>query len=290
MFNNLKNLPPGAKYSMLQVGQEDSNGIPPIYLDGNALLKALIHAQTNLAQNLTGVFWGAKAFWNKKPYLEITGITESPFSAEICFNSPLGSLWELEGEKEILGWYCSQPGQGLNLSQEILANQQKNFPQSHNFLLLVDPVLRKYALWQWQEERLMVIPGFKITCLRKKKEQMRQLLWQSGFQYSGEEKAQPLQVPSSRLIRAYQPRKSYREVFLSKDLLVNKEFRSREEIEQIIKELLEELSQVTLKVICRLYWEVKPGEDHYYADHWVCELRWLGKVAKHSLIWNTELI
>jgi len=152
-----------------------------------------------------------------------------------------------------------------------------------------------------------------VTSLPEKKEQLRQLLHQSGFLYAEEVQSQPAEVNiyPAKLIRAYQPRKleeieeelaqeqeeisflltrkEYREVFLSKDILVNKEIRTREGIQKIIDSILEELVEIPSKALIRLYWEVKAGDDQYYTDHWICEIRWLGKSARHSVIWNTEL-
>lgn len=306
---NPKNLPPGARYSMLQVGKEDSNGLPPIYLDGNTLLKTFIHSRSSLDKTATGIFLGELLSWNSNSYLEITGSMESrPGQGDWSF------LKEPGEERETLGWYCSQPGKGLELNHSVLANQEKFFNQPPQFLLLVEPIIRKYGLFQWREDQLALIPGFKVICLPEKKEQLRQLLHQSGFQYTLEIQAAPMEPNPypPKFIRAYQPRrleeieaelaeekaelsflltrKEYREVFLSKDILVNKDIRTKDEIQKVINSLLEELAAVTTKALMRLYWEVKPEEDDYYTDHWICELRWLGKSAKHSVIWNTEVL
>ena len=313
---NQKNLPPGARYSMLQVGKEDSNGLPPIYLDGNALLKTFIHSRSSLERTATGIFLGELLSWNNNSYLEITGSMENRLGQEEDFGGEEWSFFKEPGEeRETLGWYCSQPGKGIELNQSVLINQQKFFNQPYQFLLLVEPILRKYGLLQWRENQLVLLPGFKVTCLPEKKEQLRQLLHQSGFQYALES---PQVVPKEtnayppKFIRAYQPRrledieaelaeekaeisflltrKEYREVFLSKDILVNKDIRTRGEIQKVIDSLLGELASVTTKALIRFYWEVKPEDDDYYTDHWICELRWLGKSAKHSVIWNTEVL
>lgn len=306
--DNQRNLPPGARYSMLQVGKEDSNGLPPIYLDGNALLKTFIHSRSSLEEIVTGIFLGELLSWNQTPYLEISGSMENLLGQDFMGDR------ELEENQKTLGWYCSQPGAGINLNQAVVAKQKEFFQQPHQFLLLVEPILRKYALFQWKTDQLALIPGFKVTCLPEKKEQLKQLLHQSGFQYAWEIQLvteEPNPYPS-KFIRAYQPRKieeieaelaeekaeisflltrkEYREVFLAKDILVNQDLRTREEIQKVIDSLLEELAAVKIKAVLRLYWEAKPGDDHYYTDHWICELRWVGKSAKHSIIWNTEVL
>lgn len=322
MFDQLKpnlksSLPPAAKYFIIQVGKEDSNGKPPIYLDSNVLLKVFIHSRSSLEKAVTGVLLGEVFVWNKNNYLEIGGTVENRWDQGIGFQeeswvSLKRHLDQEIDQKQILGWYYSNPGEGVILTQEAIFTQRQFFSDPAHFLLVVDPILRKYGVFQWQGGKLGFIPGFKVICLPEKKEQLRQLLHQSGFHYAVEE-PDGLKKPniySPNFVRAYQPkkieeiedevaneeisflltRKDYREIFLSKDVLVNKELRSRSEIQRIIDSLLNELAQVSTKALIRLFWEVRPGEDQYYTDHWICEIRWLGKNSKNSVIWNTELI
>lgn len=305
---------PAAKYALIQVGKEDSNGNPSLYLDGNLLLRIFIHTRSSLDKCVSGVLGGKILSWKQMSYLDIFSLAEGEIPEKIQFIEE----WLEEKEEKLLGWYYSQPEKGLSITQELLELAQNYFAKPYHFLFLVDPTKRRYGIYQWQEGSLNLIPGFKATSSQEKKEQLKQLLHQTDFHYSKEEIEQKtIQSFSSNVIRAYQPKDlnqlerealegdfepeiktqfllnrltDYREVFLSKDILVRKDLQSREEIEQIIADIVESLEEVKIKALIKLFWETRVGEDRYFADNWICEIRWLGKEAKHSVIWNSELI
>jgi len=306
MFKNL----PAAKYALLQVGKEDSNGNPSLYIDGNVLFRSFIHSRSSLDRSVSGVFFGEILSWKQVHYLDIVSVMEVKLPEKLDMIKELVDV----REDKLLGWYYSQPEKGVNLTEELWSLSQRNFNQHYNFLIIIDPVLRRYGAFQWKEGQLVLIPGFKVTCLPEKKEQLKQLLYQTGFSYAEEEverKKEP-NIYSPNFPRAYKPRNleelereleeeeiktsyllnrltDYREVFLTKDILVRKELKSKEELESVIGAVVQDLGKVTTNALVRLYWEARPGEDHYYTDHWICEIRWLGKKSKHSVNWNTEL-
>lgn len=306
MFKNL----PAAKYGLLQVGKEDSNGNPSLYIDGNILFRSFIHARSSLERRVSGVFLGQILSWKQVHYLDVGSTMEAQLPGKLDL---VEELIEAREEK-LLGWYYSQPEKGILVTPELLAIAQEHFNKYHHFLMVIDPVLRKYGIFQWQQETMVLIPGFKATCPPDKKEQLKQLLYQTGFHYAQEEQVKGPNIYPPNFIQAYKPRKieeieaqlkqeaeeevkssyllnrltDYREVFTAKDVLVRKELKSKEEIEQIIQKIVEDLHRLSTNALVKLYWEAKPGEDQYYADHWICEIRWLGKKAKHSVIWSQD--
>jgi len=295
MINRL----PAAKYALMQIGREDSNGNPSLYIDGNLLFRIFIHSRSSLEKPVQGIFYGQILSWKQVYYLDVENTKE----IEILDLTKVLEK-EIEGEK-VLGFYYSQPGQGVILNEKVLSLATSFFSKHYQFLFLVDPLLRRYAIFQWDNEKLQLIPGFKATCLPEKKEQLKQLLFQTDFNYV-EKKIEKKVFPLSSL-QAYQQIEEeeekkevkasfllnrlsdYREVFLSKDILVKDDLRSQEQIKIIIEEVLEKLkNEVPIKALIRMYWETRPGDNRYFADNWICEIRWMGNNEKYSLLWNEE--
>ena len=311
--NLLTNLP-AAKYSLLQIGQEDSNGSPAIYFDGNALFRSCIHSRSAADQQVNGVLIGEVMQWQEAVFLDIRQVREKKEETDwLLFLQEIRA--ELTEEQEILGWYHSQPEEDIFLSEQVSEIHQLYFAEPKQFLLLLDPVLRRFGIFQRKNDYLCLIPGFKVTSSPERGEQTRQLLYQIDFSYANYQakpKTTVMKIGDARkVIKAYQPPDfsellkqekaeelepdrllqeldGYREVFFSKDILVKKQIRNKTAIQKIVDKLLAEIASVTTKAVIKLYWELAPNSNDYFEELWICQIRWNGKTKKHSVVWNEE--
>jgi proteasome lid subunit RPN8/RPN11 len=56
--------------------------------------------------------------------------------------------------QEIVGWYCSYPGAGLDVLDEDVRLHEQRFPRSGQLLAVIDPKLRQEAIFGWHGQDL----------------------------------------------------------------------------------------------------------------------------------------
>ncbi|MCS6788273.1 MAG: Mov34/MPN/PAD-1 family protein [Aigarchaeota archaeon] len=123
-------------------------GVLPVYVELEALVKAVRHCREGLPYEVIGFLIGERLRWRDKLYVLITDTvrgrsvqtrTYVEFDQD-ALAEVAGLIREEHPDAEIVGWYHSHPGYGCFMSPTDIRSHTTCFPYPHQVALVIDPV------------------------------------------------------------------------------------------------------------------------------------------------------
>lgn len=162
-------LPPGREpYAVTEIGDAEAEPLG-IYLSREAAAFIETYLMANPSRQLGGLLVGYPLQGERRPFLLITGAIEAlhAHTAEGRFQFTESSWEHMQSvharefpDTEVVGWFQSQPGQGLRLSSYTQFTHHRFFVRSWQVSFIVDPAHKVSRFYRRESARLVEVDCF----------------------------------------------------------------------------------------------------------------------------------